>query len=58
MDDVMEKPVIEYTEEGILFCDGLPCDMYYDCGLRCEICPVNGDQLLISKDSIYEAKGT
>lgn len=40
----MENPMIDYTEEGILFCDGIPCDMYYECGLRCEICPVNVNQ--------------
>lgn len=52
----MKEPVIKYSEEGILFCDDLPCDMYYDCNLRCEICPVNGDQLIIPKKLVYEAE--
>ena len=53
----MKEPVIKYSEEGILFCDDLPCDMYEDCNLRCEICPVNGDRLVIPMDQKYDAEG-
>lgn len=42
----MKEPVIKYSEEGILFCDDLPCDMYDDCNMRCDICPVDGDHLI------------
>lgn len=46
----MKEPVIEYSEEGILFCDGLPCDMFDKCDYRCDICPVDGDHLLLPKN--------
>lgn len=45
-----QKPKIEYSEEGILFCDGIPCDMYYECSLRCDICPMNDDEGLWPDD--------
>lgn len=47
----MIEPKIDYSEEGILFCDGMVCDMYNDCNLRCDICPVNGDHLLLPNSS-------
>ena len=37
---------VEISEEGIVFCDGLPCSNYDDADYSCGNCPV---QAIISK---------
>lgn len=45
-------PIIDYTEEDIVFCDGIPCDIFFDCNSRCEFCPIDGDHLLLPRQNI------
>ena len=50
--DMEYKPSIVFEEEGIVFCDGLPCDMFCDSDMRCEFCPIDGDHLLLPRENI------
>lgn len=40
MKQISQDPKIEETEEGVIYCDGLMCNMFFDSRVRCSFCPV------------------